>query len=163
MESRKTPSEVTFEELAWFAGIIDGEGSIGAYFYADQNSPKYAIHMGNTSKPLVEQYCKILRKIGVEPFISNRCYYRKTTPQQKEMRLTKISRKKDILFVLKTIEPYLVAKKKQARILINFFEKYPKLVGMTRSGKTSPWQSVYEKVVSDMKRAKEAECYACRD
>ena len=61
--NKKTPREA---KLAWLAGIIDGEGTIGAYFPKDKEGkikqPVYGIYICNSDIEMVNEVKNIYQK-----------------------------------------------------------------------------------------------------
>ena len=62
-------------ERAWLAGILDGEGYIGLTNAGRvrNNKPHFraAICIGNTDVNIIAEVVRIVRKMGIEPYIQN--------------------------------------------------------------------------------------------
>jgi len=132
MESTKTYL-LSNEDLAWFAGIIDGEGCIGLYRRTSKiklknGSTKNLICPGpyltvtNTNHKLIEKCRTILTSLGVKYYfmIGNKNENRKFA---KRIRVTSYSEIKKTLLAIK---PYIIGKIEQVEILLQFLSLYKK-------------------------------------
>ena len=104
-------------ELAYLAGIIDGDGFIS--IRPVNNTRKIAIHIGvvSTDLPLLEW---IVERFGGY-------VYHRPAPKKKPHWKTKYEwrlQHQHIVPVLKSIMPYLIIKKEHARLAIKFRETY---------------------------------------
>ncbi|MCJ7631753.1 hypothetical protein MUP77_05065 [Candidatus Bathyarchaeota archaeon] len=117
------------EELAWLAGIIDGEGTIGASFekpkgYASTYLVLY-VRVSNTKKEIVEE-CKRISQVGNIQFVK-----------------AKNSRWNDWYFwtakchnavkILKELEPYILTKKRHIELAYEWVE-LERFVGYHKKG-----------------------------
>lgn len=106
-------------QLAWFAGLVDGEGWIGIGKHSKPNGqyhifpPCLVIQM--TDKKTLD---KIVEITGIGKVFT----YQKTG-NRKPTHMWRVQTSQTTLHILKLIEPYLVTKKQQAQILIDFIEK----------------------------------------
>lgn len=112
-DSWRTPLinyELNSSELAYLAGIIDGEGTItrGA------SSPRLSI--ATTDIRLVNYLEKLLRKRAVSYLKRNR------NPKHKIGYQIVIGRASDKLILLQRLLPFLILKKQQAELAIRFLE-----------------------------------------
>lgn len=109
-------------DLAWFAGIIDGEGSIGI----GRSSPsKYngviyvaQVQLVNCEKKLMDHAEKILNDMGLSKRICTS--HRERNGYIGVEYYLNIQRQADVKLVLETIYPYLISKKPQAEIVLEF-------------------------------------------
>ena len=68
--------QATQAEIGWLAGIIDGEGYLGLQSYVDKRLSRYSklridpcLHITNTDKEIILKSQKIMRKLGLNPYI----------------------------------------------------------------------------------------------
>lgn len=157
--NKKTPREA---KLAWLAGIIDGEGTIGAYFPKDKEGkikqPVYGIYICNSDIEMVNEVKNIYQKMDLKFYFNVKKYKEglfKTSVQMYEL---KLSRRKEIEHLLKLIIPYLIAKKREAKIIYKFLinnstEKLLKNRG-NRSKKINDNHVVYLKLERQFQEAR---------
>lgn len=106
----------TCTDIAWLAGIIDGEGCFSIKkSKARPNSRQIWIVMCNTSEPMMLRYNKILESLGVghQPM-------RKVWKGEKATRWqfwVHVARKTEALKLTEALLPYLTAKKDEATIV----------------------------------------------
>jgi hypothetical protein len=107
--------------LAWLAGIIDAEGSIGLYTYPKKSNNKVTcysnvIEISNTDVVIINESKRIIE--GLLGFSIN-LYNGKTKGKiaHKTYKL-RVTRRNDVAVVLSAIEKYLVGKKEQAQLLV---------------------------------------------
>jgi hypothetical protein len=111
-------------KLAWLAGIIDGEGSIGINRRKSTTEHGYAyaatVTIGNTDKNMIDNVASIYEEMGIRacPTISK---FR--LPSWKQMNNIYVSRREEILKLLETIHPYLVTKKERAFLAIEWCKR----------------------------------------
>jgi hypothetical protein len=102
-------------ELAWLAGIIDGEGNLGlnVLFRKGRNRLQVAPRMTivNTSEIMVRKIDDILNAMPVGHHIKNRPMHSKAHAQCYEIHINGYKR---IASILPRVIPYLVAKKLNA-------------------------------------------------
>jgi hypothetical protein len=114
-------------DLAYFAGIIDGEGTITlerngtrrAYNGQMGFSPKVII--ANTSQPLLQRVFSIIEAIGVNPHIKTQLAGKYN--RGKVMYWVTVAGLTKCAKVLRPLLPYLVAKQAQARVVLDFIER----------------------------------------
>jgi|SRR5579859_3341273 len=125
------PKEYTVAQLAYMAGIIDGEGSIyiGNFSSNPKTGSKYYqtnIEITNSDKDLMDWIASVFGgrittySMGQIPKNARRTYYRWIATGERVTHLVRI------LF------PYFIAKKKQAEIMIKMRATYKPKMGVTR-------------------------------
>ena len=146
------------ESLAWLAGIIDGEGTIGCYFYHDRNkqSPRYGIWIVNTDQRIINQVQNLFRSIGAEKVFVGEKHYKKGLGKKRSW-YVQVNRKSDVKIILESITKYLISKQEQANLILKFFTDYPNLLLRrgNRSGKKNDNFAIYDKLIKDIKMAKQ--------
>jgi hypothetical protein len=117
--------QITDTQLAWLAGIWDGEGSFCIIHTGMNNSKKGKNHhilarisMSNTNLLIINKVAEIFKKLGCNFYISQPV--RKNRPYHKDNYHFSISRMTHVVIACKAMLPYLIAKKRQAEILIEF-------------------------------------------
>lgn len=159
------PREVLKIKLAWLAGIIDGEGTIGFYLYRKKNGeikqPIYGIYLVNTDYRMISEVAGIYRSFGYTPFFSKKNIYPKSfirsTKQCWEVKLT---RRDEIKEMLKRLIPYLVTKREQAELIYNFLHENSTtklLVGRinNRKGRINKNHAIYLELERRLKEIKD--------
>ena len=116
-------------ELAWLAGIIDGEGSVGVY-KTTQGTNIINISIVNSDEKILTKVEEILKRINV--FY---CKYEHNNKKPKGYSKTKpcyvitVRRKDEALFLAEIIEPFLVGAKKESILkMIVFLKNNPKVI-----------------------------------
>lgn len=113
-------------ELAYLAGIIDGEGTITLEWSGRRASKSLlpglrpTVHIANTDENLIQYCIDLLRKLKVKPQIKSQPAGYKT--RQKRCYWLKIQGLAKVKRILKPILPYLVAKELHARLLLEFVQ-----------------------------------------
>ena len=100
-------------DIAWLAGIIDGEGSI----YMSGTTFRPCIMLGNCNKLMIDKAYNLINDIGVK---QNKIFIKKSTPKRKLNRpfyRIAITGLKNVYNFLNVIEPFLISKKPQGIIL----------------------------------------------
>jgi hypothetical protein len=134
---RTTPSQaVTYFEIGWLAGIIDGEGSIAHYYCVRKNrpdlkkSPIYGVYIINSDLGILEKVKSIYNRLGLFANINIKSSSRKN--REESFHQTKtcyelvVRRRNDVELLLKTVTPHLVGyKKDKALKLLSFFLQNP--------------------------------------
>jgi len=109
-------------ELAWLAGFIDGEGSIGMSKSRTTKRPIYkaCVQLVNTNKRCMEVSADIYRRIGAKSAL---CVCDRTVKGYygNEYYLN-CARLRDVKMVLEAILPYLVIKGEQARQCLKYVD-----------------------------------------
>jgi len=104
--------KVKSDKVAYIAGIIDGEGTLSIHKTPTGYSP--VIQIVNTNKELIEFIRKYL---GGASFCEIKHKHRK---REKNCYYLKIRKTKKVLELCKLFLPYLIVKREQAKILIEF-------------------------------------------
>ena len=127
---KATPSEEMLidnsgeNKLAWIAGFIDGEGSLGLNKEFDprkgENYFHYrpALQIVNTDKEAVEA---VYRFVGEGDFRSIDRYKEEGKPYQEVHRFV-LRKQQPLLQLLRQLLPYLIVKKRRAELLIEYIE-----------------------------------------
>ncbi len=111
--------QVTLEELAWLAGIWDGEGSIGVRLNRKimQISPR--IHVVNSNPKIICKVIEILEKLGVKPYVREKD--KGAFPgSEKQVWQVGFDTLKHSKIVLDSLFEHLVGKKENAVLLLRF-------------------------------------------
>lgn len=113
-------------ELAWLAGIIDGEGCIGLYYNRKNNAAyRPIITIVNTNNKLIIRICSLLNKLNIKYYFGTR--KQNIQKNWKKSYCITIQYKKGVNKLLESIIPYIHAKKKQIYIVNKFCKtKYHK-------------------------------------
>lgn len=126
--------DYSIDQIAYMAGIVDGEGSIyiGNFSSNPKTGSKYYqtnIEVTNSDKPLIDWIAFIFGgriytyTAKQTPKNSRRTYYRWIATGERVTHLTEL------------LLPYLIAKKKQAEIMIKMRETYKPKRGVIRGVK----------------------------
>lgn len=115
-------------DLAWAAGVMDSDGSVMIRIsrFKNKNSTLYAFHPSvvvGTTTPVISVKLKGMFGIGQ---IENRKH---SNPNAKSYRNWWVSNYADCKYVLESLLPFLVLKRKQAELVIELCE-----VGMSKVG-----------------------------
>ena len=123
--------KLTEIEKAWLAAAIDCDGTISAAFHKDCQCYRPIIAIYNTNLELLEK----VRKLILESTID----WRKRSLRYKKTFRLRISNKGVVLNLLTQIYPYLIVKKKQAKLLLECLNNpslwslnYPKIKELNR-------------------------------
>ena len=108
-------------QLCWLAGIIEGEGTVGMYkAVRKEGNPKISpiLSITNTDPWIINQCDKIIRKLGVIPYVVEK------SPDVKQWNtcyILKIQNHKDITIVLEAIMNSLYSHKKAiSQLMLRF-------------------------------------------
>lgn len=134
-------------KLAWLAGLFDGEGTVGFYKARRRNGgfayEKYlCINCGDTR--IVFHASEILSELVGHPIIAYPDY-RPSRLRPSVYWKVSVRRQNDIQQVLTYLTPYLVGKKTEALLLLNFLSTHKKC---------SPYTEAYNVVAEAIKIAK---------
>lgn len=99
----------TKEELAWMAGIIDGEGSIFSTFQG--NNPRFRVSVETTDRIIVPHFVDLFGKGKIRDCASR-------NDNARASKKWEISSKQDVTELLSSIIPYLTVKKPHAVLAI---------------------------------------------
>lgn len=126
--TRTIPREVTSEDIAWLAGIIDGESSMTLTTpnVVCSNKIIYGMHIVNSSYEMLEKCKWIIDSIDTvgETPIRDKKYVTGPIKTNKAMYQITIRRQKLTLDLLKAVLPHLTDKRNKALKLINFFSNH---------------------------------------
>jgi len=120
-------------ELAWLAGIIDGEGCIVAYWKNQSKNGTYRLEVGvsiiNTDVLMIKEISRICAKnrIGFAYALNN-----PKPPRRKAMQIV-IHGQGRTKKLLNAVMPYLITKKEQAEILLDLIH-YRQSLGYIPTG-----------------------------
>jgi len=123
--------DYTIAQIAYMAGIIDGEGSIyiGNFSCNPKTGTKYYqtnIEITNTDKNLIDW---ILNTFGGR----NYTYTAKQTPKNSRRTVYRwIASGERVTHLCELMMPYLVAKRRQAEIMIKMRDTYKPIMGVRR-------------------------------
>lgn len=113
-QSRANP-----EDVAWLAGVVDGEGYIGAC--QTKGAPiKCDFAINNCSLDLLEKAKRIVQSLTYRSYTIHRCSDKKG--RNFVFHSFRVSDQKGIWLVCRAILPYLTAKRPQAQAMIEFCE-----------------------------------------
>ena len=108
-------------KIAWLAGLIDGEGSIGMYapFHKRKFFVRYQVTIANDNTDIIAEALRIISEIlGREAYLAstyeNECSF-------VHHKIT-VAPQKDCIKLLTAVEPYLVGKKAQAQVLLKLLK-----------------------------------------
>lgn len=106
-------------KYGYLAGIIDGEGCIAIGAGQKETCINYnaLVLVQNTSKVLIDW---LQHNFGGQVYLS-----KKETERTKAAWMWRITKKKDIEILLLAVLPYLIVKREQAKILLNFVRLAP--------------------------------------
>jgi hypothetical protein len=111
--------QVTSQQLAWMAGIWDGEGTFCISTQHDKTHFAAAIQLTNSSSEMINEVVKIINHYGITGHIyleplrvhkHKQCYHLKVSRLETMKKMTQL------------MLPYLIAKKAQAEIFLRFIE-----------------------------------------
>jgi hypothetical protein len=103
-------------DKAWFAGIIDGEGCISLYKRAKHFVP--SVKITNTNELLINKCKQILSDAGIEYCLSYSD--RGERKNAKPAWILAMESRPRVIAVLNLIYPYLVSKKTQADLVLDW-------------------------------------------
>ena len=133
--TRTTPREVTIEEKAWLAGILDGEGSIclsqpRSSFKKNgesENRVIYGIHFVGAENCWIEKANDIVNRMwngeGLPIPIQDKKYKLGLFKSNKKMKQFCVRRQSTIIAVLEATTPFLTEKKPKAQSLLAFLKQ----------------------------------------
>lgn len=130
---------MTPEEIAWVSGILEGEGSFGVY------RKQCIVQLNMTDEDIVTRVCDIFGVGTVKE-------YNHTQPNRKDFWKWRIGHAHDVLFVLKTILPWLGRRRSaRAREVIKAAEKIDP--NNRARGEDHPHTTLTKEEVVEIKRA----------
>ena len=123
MDETMGNQQATREEIAWLAGLWDGEGSIGVRtnIKIHQVSPRIAVYNSNTI--IINKAIEILEKMGLKPYVSIKNDGVGRFPgSKKDVYQVQIGTYKGAKPFLDQMIPFLVGKKSNAQLLLRFVD-----------------------------------------
>lgn len=126
--------QATATDIAWLAGIVDGEGHIGLSYQNQKRdicTVRFDFQIVNTDYELIEKVVRILREIGINPHIRERVHKKSTWATNK---IVTVPRLHGIERVLSLIYEHLTGLKREKANLIlalirSRLKKYPSRAG----------------------------------
>lgn len=120
--------QVTPINLAWLAGIWDGEGTFAICRSnrnnrtLKQSTPVFTgrLTLSNTSETMIDEILRVLSSIGVRVSIWKNPKPRKVN-HKREIHLT-INRQEDVIKCCEMLIPYLIVKKERALTVLEFMK-----------------------------------------
>jgi LAGLIDADG-like domain len=134
--------QATSTDLAYLAGIIDGEGWIGLQKRLQKRwtTFKPALRVTNTDSNIINRVYEIWESIGVSGHIYEN-EQNPSVPNGKQIMNLQLNKRVDIQKVLEQVIPYLVGKKARAIMLVRYLtntvdkdEAYESIKSMNRKG-----------------------------
>ena len=104
------------ESAAWLAGFWDADGTIGIYKRSTYLVP--SISCTNTDKKLIDYVCSILDENSIEYRVDYQDRGERTNARPAWT--VKLESRPRVLSLLHCLEPYLVGKQQQARLVIEW-------------------------------------------
>jgi len=148
--------QATSHQLAWLAGIWDGEGTFSIY----EQSKKHLvgrITLSNTDDLMINEIIKILDLYNINGHLWKETKSRKPT-HKKAYHLT-INKLKDVNKATVLMLPYLISKKARAELLLRFVnsrmnykkevirdDKTGQIKGMKEQGYSNEEKSLHEQI-----------------
>ena len=112
--------QVTETQLAWLAGIFDGEGTFSMCRSFSKKSRQFQPRCSivNSSPTMIIEIMDILKKIGVGFYMREKKYEK--SYGNKQMWFISIQTFLSVKRLIESVEKYLIAKKPHAKILLDF-------------------------------------------
>ena len=112
-------------ELGWLAGILDGEGCICGCWSNRRNgiggNVYVEVRVESCSVAMIVKVAMICADIGVHTAVENDRFQKGATRTSHRVL---VSRREDVLKLLRTIRPYLVVKQAEANVAVEFYERF---------------------------------------
>lgn len=117
-EQTMVNQQATTHQLAWLAGIWDGEGTFGIY----PSGSKYVgrLTLSNTCPIMINEITKIIESCGARIHVWQETESRK--PNHKKAYHLTLNKLEDVKNISALMLPYLISKKARAEILIRFID-----------------------------------------
>lgn len=128
-------AEPTPTDIAWLAGIFDGEGSLIMGARKDRYLPTLGLHLVNTDLLLLGKSQMILQSIIKRPvrLSSPKKIYQSAVVQSRKQCFSINLRKQSELFkILTLLRPYLTSKARKADLILAYLEHRLKIGNKTR-------------------------------
>jgi hypothetical protein len=135
------------ESVAYLAGIIDGEGSI-FIFSRDNNksgqstAPAVQMSITNTNIPLLERCKDIMEQEIIMSQLSRKIFDSKNGTKGRTCFKLVVSNYRHLVSILTAVLPYLVAKKAQALLAIEFASMSSRKGSITRNKQIAMMQEM---------------------
>ena len=113
------------KQLAWLAGIVDGEGTITMYEMHTNRGYRWIrpiFQIINTNIDLMRKCQEIIGTITREPKINKKGKTKDWKSHYRPCYTIQITKQEDIKLICVVLYPYLIAKKKQAELMIEFIK-----------------------------------------
>jgi intein/homing endonuclease len=112
------------KELAYLAGILDGEGCISiskSTWRGSHHSFAPRVRVANSNLNIINHIADTMRKLGIEPYLSfcKRC---EDNPKWKRVYELGLQNQTKCQKLLSVIKDYLVGKREQAYLVLEFAE-----------------------------------------
>lgn len=126
-------NNITDKELAYLAGIVDGEGSVGVYWCKDHSAPTFQFFVTNTNFDLERWIRQRL------PWAKIRSRVRKGSLGTKPIWEWACKNRKLLKPLLEALYPYMVIKAPQVKLMLSLMDDESKELGDNlRNKKPSP-------------------------
>lgn len=130
------------EELAYFAGLMDGEGCFNINFNKKRNTYQARLTMSNTNLDMIN-WCR--DRVGGKIYLRKKYFIH----YKDKWEWMSWGDKETLLKLLKNTLPYLVGKKEQCKVLIRF-QKNKSTVGIRLSKVNKAKQIKYYKDIKKL-------------
>jgi hypothetical protein len=111
-------------DIAWLAGIIDGEGSISCRLYPRRKtSVQTQMILCNTSKSMIDRVVSILDDMGIGHGSVRVVDKDVKQPHYKAQYWVEVARKHELLKLLRVLAPHLTAKHYEAVLMIDYLKR----------------------------------------
>ena len=112
-------------ELAWLAGILDGEGSVFAQMVNKCNNTggnlSFEIRVEATSAAMIMKIARLYERLDLKfTFEADRWHKRSTKPAYRVV----VYRTQSLLRLIKLVRPYLVVKGPEVDLVESWYEKW---------------------------------------
>lgn len=117
--NKKATKQLSADALAYLAGIVDGEGCLTLNFKKPgpksgrRGCHRIVVHVSNTNKAVIEHILRVTGIGRVHPFVAE-------TDRNRKARWQWAAWSNQAIEFLKLIQPWLIVKKEQCRLLIEF-------------------------------------------
>ena len=104
-------------DVAWLAGIVDGEGWIGCYDNKARRHRQLKVNVGNTDPYMIWKVTTILKSLGLKFYYSLQCHV-----GYKEMLSVEVSGNRNVYKLLTALLPHLTRSAPQAKLIIDYLD-----------------------------------------
>lgn len=158
MDATIDDQQVTSHQLAWLAGIWDGEGTFSITYQNKKYGEAYIAKasLSNTDMAMINEIIKILDSYNIGGHLFKESPRRKEHKASYHITINKLNKLKQLV---ELILPYLVNKKPNAEIMLRFvnsrlkYKKSPikdkktgKITGMKRQGHSEEEKELYKQM-----------------